>query len=162
MSEIWDKVRQRLYTDRWLLLTALLAAMAVHYQIWANGLQNPDSYWIGQVYQADHWSWLPHWETMQGRWGLWMVDAARGSLNNPMLTALPMLVCYTLAGALLVDLFRLRGSFARLVGVLLVTCAPAVAAVRWRRCCFCWAVPPFCGSCGNCTTAKPRREPWPA
>lgn len=136
MREIGNRVRQRLYADRWLLLTALLAAIAVHYQIWANGLQNPDSYWIGQVYQADHWNWLPHWETMQGRWGLWMVDAARGSLNNPVLTALPMLVCYTLAGALLVDLFRLRGSFARLIGVLLVTCAPAVAAVEsYRYCC---------------------------
>ena len=63
------------YKNRWLFLLAFLLGAAAHYQIWSNLLQNPDSIWIGQVYQADHWAWLPHWETMQGRWGLWAVDA---------------------------------------------------------------------------------------
>ena len=86
------------YENRWLLLVAFLIATAVHYQVGSNALQNPDSYWIGQVYQADHWTWLPHWETMQGRWGLWAVDAARGSLNIMALTVLPMLLFYIMGG----------------------------------------------------------------
>lgn len=57
------------YKNRWLLLLAFLLGAAVHYQIWSNLLQNPDSIWIGQVYQADHWAWLPHWETMAGPLG---------------------------------------------------------------------------------------------
>lgn len=109
LLKIEKDVRQWLYKNRWLLAVSFLLAAAVHYQIWSNGLQNPDSYWIGQVYQADHWGWLPNWETMQGRWGLWVVDAARGSLNNAALTALPMLACYTLAGVLVADLFGIRG-----------------------------------------------------
>lgn len=134
LLKIEKDVRQWLYKNRWLLAVSFLLAAAVHYQIWSNGLQNPDSYWIGQVYQADHWGWLPNWETMQGRWGLWAVDAARGSLNNATLTALPMLACYTLAGVLIADLFNI-GKL-RLLAVLLIDCAPATAAVEsYRYCC---------------------------
>lgn len=123
------------YKNRWLLLLAFLLGAAAHYQIWSNLLQNPDSIWIGQVYQADHWAWLPHWETMQGRWGLWAVDAARGGMNVAALTALPMLTLYTVAAVLIADLFAIQGIFARLLAVLLVVCAPSVAAVETYRYC---------------------------
>lgn len=126
------------YKNRWLLLLAFLLGAAAHYQIWSNLLQNPDSIWIGQVYQADHWAWLPHWETMQGRWGLWAVDAARGGMNVAALTALPMLTLYTVAAVLIADLFAIQGIFARLLAVLLVVCAPSVAAVET----YAIAVPP--------------------
>lgn len=123
------------YKNRWLLLLAFLLGAVAHYQIWSNLLQNPDSIWIGQVYQADHWAWLPHWETMQGRWGLWAVDAARGGMNVAALTALPMLTLYTVAAVLIADLFAIQGIFARLLAVLLVVCAPSVAAVETYRYC---------------------------
>lgn len=108
------------YKNRWLLLLAFLLGAAVHYQIWSNLLQNPDSIWIGQVYQADHWPGCRIGRPWQGRWGLWAVDAARGGMNVAALTALPMLTLYTVAAVLIADLFAIQGIFARLLAVLLV------------------------------------------
>lgn len=76
----------------------LAVALAAHFQMVANGLQNPDSIWLGGDYHI-----AGSWELSLGRWGLVLVDYLRGGFISPILSGVGMLVLYTLAGMVLVE-----------------------------------------------------------
>lgn len=81
---------------RYVVLLAI--ALVAHFQMIANGLQNPDSVWLGGDYHI-----AGSWELSLGRWGLVLVDYLRGGFISPILSGVGMLVLYTLAGMLLVE-----------------------------------------------------------
>lgn len=126
----WQTLSRWCWRNRWPLLIALLAAVAVHYPIYAYQLRNMDSLHVGSLYVADEWDFNPYWETAQGRWGLRLVDWLRGGINLAPLASFLMLLFYALAGVLLVQLFALRSKAARVLVPLLIVCAPYVAEVE--------------------------------
>lgn len=100
----------------------LAVALVVHYQMIANGLQNPDSIWLGGDYHI-----AGSWELSLGRWGLVLVDLLRGGFISPVLSGAGMLVLYTLAGLLLVPVLNAGQSrVLRWVIPLTVVLAPQV------------------------------------
>lgn len=76
----------------------LVIALVAHFQMIANGLQNPDSIWLGGDYHI-----AGSWELSLGRWGLVLVDYLRGGFISPILSDVGMLALYTLAGMVLVE-----------------------------------------------------------
>lgn len=98
----WDPaVRQEARRFAVLLAVALVA----HFQMIANGLQNPDSLWLGGDYHI-----ADSWELSLGRWGLVLVDLLRGGFVSPILSGVGMLVLYTAAGMLLVRVLEAQNS----------------------------------------------------
>ena len=130
MEPTKTRLTRWLYAERWPLLAALLAAAAVPYPLYAYQLRTRDSLHVGSLYIADLWAFNPYWETEQGRWGLRLVDMLRGGIDLPALSALLMLLFYTLAGLAVVRLFALRSRAARFLIPLLVVCSPYVAEVE--------------------------------
>lgn len=100
----------------------LLIALVAHFQMIANGLQNPDSIWLGGDYHI-----AGSWELSLGRWGLVLVDYLRGGFISPILSGVGMLALYTLAGMLLVEALDAGNSrLLRWVIPLTVVLAPQV------------------------------------
>nr|WP_319489987.1 hypothetical protein [uncultured Caproiciproducens sp.] len=60
-----------LKADYKLFLAVFTVGMLVHFQGYANGLQNSDTLWTGEEHFAD-------WEVIVGRWGLILFDYLRG------------------------------------------------------------------------------------
>lgn len=83
----------------------LAVALVAHFQMIANGLQNPDSLWLGGDYHI-----ADSWELSLGRWGLVLVDLLRGGFVSPVLSGVGMLVLYTAAGMLLVRVLGAQNS----------------------------------------------------
>lgn len=86
----------------------LVIALVAHFQMIANGLQNPDSIWLGGDYHI-----AGSWELSLGRWGLVLVDYLRGGFVSPILSGVGMLALYTLAGMVLVE--ALDAGYSRLL-----------------------------------------------
>lgn len=103
-----------------LLAAVFLAGAAAHCLMWVNGLQNPDSLWLGSDYHV-----ADAWELSLGRWGLVLVDWLRGGVNHPVVSGLSMLFFYALGGVLLVGVLGVEQRAARILVPLCIVLAPA-------------------------------------
>lgn len=105
-AEKWIQESCRIVRENFRRFAAILAvALIAHYQMIANGLQNPDSIWLGDDYHI-----AGAWELSLGRWGLVWIDYLRGGFISPVLSGVSMLVLYTLAGMLLVCVLGMQNS----------------------------------------------------
>lgn len=88
----------RMQQAAWRYAVVLAVGLLAHFQMIANGLQNPDSIWLGSDFHI-----AGSWELSLGRWGLVLVDYLRGGYISPTLSGVGMLALYAGAGLLLVE-----------------------------------------------------------
>lgn len=134
-SLFWKRFSTWCYTNRWPMLLSMLAGAMVHFTIYSNQLLNADSAVISKYYFADHWDFIPMWETIQGRWGLYFIDLLRGGINLAPLSFFLMLLFYTLSGIVLCNIFDIHSRFLRLLIPILIVCSPFVAEIATYHYC---------------------------
>lgn len=112
-----------LYRNRWSIILPIVIGLLIHFGVYSNVLFNPDSSYGWGEYRPGAW------DMALGRWGLQYVIALRGNLVSPMLVTVLLLLFYSLAGNMLVDLFDADGILHVLIPLTIICSTMAAGTI---------------------------------
>lgn len=111
-------------SNMWVFVCSVVAGLLTYFMLFSDYLTNPDGMFVGGGMDL---AFSGGWEVSLGRWMLPILDRLRGGVTAPLFNTLLSLIFLSLAGVLIISLFRLNENrWLKLTAVLMIICSPAV------------------------------------
>ena len=92
-------------SNMWVFVCSVVAGLLTYFMLFSDYLTNPDGMFVGGGMDL---AFSGGWEVSLGRWMLPILDRLRGGVTAPLFNTLLSLIFLSLAGVLIISLFRLN------------------------------------------------------